>query len=126
MTAQVVIAKPNKLDWRRSKEYGELKWKLLVDSTITNTSDISVGVLKIKPNHSLALHSHSPKELYIIKTGKGLLLKPEKNEIIKTGDVVFISENAPHGVRNIGKKSLIIYWIFQTDCWEEVKYNFTP
>ena len=84
MTAQVVIAKPNKLDWRRSKEYGELKWKLLVDSTITNTSDISVGILKVKPNHSLALHSHSPKELYIIKTGKGLLLKPEKNEIIKT------------------------------------------
>ena len=124
MRNKVVITKTKDCNWLSNEKYGELKWKLLIDSTTKMTSDISVGLVKIKPHNSLALHRHSPKELYIIKKGEGLLLKPDKNEILKTGDVVFIPENAPHGVRNTGRTSLLIYWIFSTDSWEDVKYNF--
>ena len=126
MTEKVVITRPKSLKWLSSKKYCQLKWKLLIDSTFRMTSEISVGILKIKPNDSLALHYHSPKELYIIKKGKGLLLKPDKNESLKTGDIVFIPKNAVHGIKNTGKTSLLLYWIFPTDSWEEVKYNFTP
>ena len=124
MNKKVVITQPKEFKWLSSEKYGQLKWKLLIDSTIKITSEISVGILKIKPNDSLSLHHHNPKELYIIKKGKGLLLKPDKNERLKTGDIVFIPENTIHGIENIGKNSLLLYWIFPTDSWEEVKYNF--
>ena len=124
MTKKIVITKPNEYGWQRNKKYGELEWKLLVDSTIKMTSDMSVGILKIKPNCSLELHHHNPKELYIIKEGKGLLLKLDMNERLKTGDAIFIPENVVHGLQNIGKTSLFLYWIFPTDSWEEVTYNF--
>ena len=124
MNIKMVIVKPKVCKWLKSEKYGGLKWKLLIDSSTKMTSGLSVGILKIQPNDSLSLHYHSPKELYIIKKGKGLLLKPDGNESLRSGDVVFIPEDTLHGLQNIGKTSLILYWIFPTDSWEEVEYNF--
>ena len=124
MNKKVVIAREKDFIWLSDKKYGELKWKLLIDSTVKMTTEMSLGILKIKPNDSLALHHHSPKELYIVKKGKGLLLKPNKNERLETGDSVYIPRNTVHGVKNIGKTALLLYWIFPTNSWEEVKYNF--
>ena len=124
MIKKIVIARPKEIQWSTSEQYGRLQWKLLIDSTVRMTSELSVGILKIKPNDSLSLHHHSPKEIYIIKKGKGLLLTSDQNESLKTGDIIFIPENSLHGVQNIGKTSLLLYWIFPTDSWEEIKYNF--
>ena len=124
MIKKIVITQPKELEWLTSEKYEGLQWKLLIDSTVNMTSELSVGILKIKPNDSLSLHHHSPKEIYIIKKGKGLLLKPDQNESLKIGDIIFIPENSLHGVQNIGKTSLLLYWIFPTDSWEEIKYNF--
>ena len=124
MIKKIVITQPKELEWLTSEKHEGLQWKLLIDSTVNMTSELSVGILKINPNDSLSLHHHSPKEIYIIKKGKGLLLKPDQNESLKIGDIIFIPENSLHGVQNIGKTSLLLYWIFPTDSWEEIKYNF--
>ena len=124
MKADFIISKEEDRKWLKSGEYGALRWKLLVDSTITRTSGVSVGLLKIKSNEKLALHHHSQKEIYIIKKGKGNLITPDKTSFLKAGDLVFIPENVIHGIQNNGKMSMLLYWIFPTDCWQQVKYNF--
>ena len=78
MSNKVVITKTKDCNWLSNEKYGELKWKLLIDSTTKMTSDISVGLVKIKPNNSLALHHHSPKELYIIKKERDFYLNQTK------------------------------------------------
>ena len=124
MNKKIIINTEKDNRWRKSLEHGNLRWKLLIDSSITKSSDLSVGLLKIIPNEQLALHHHSPKEIYLIKKGAGLLLTPNKSFDVKSGDLVFIPEDAIHGVKNTCKIPMLIYWIFPTNCWEQVKYNF--
>lgn len=107
-----------------SKQQGELRWKLLIDSSIGSSSGMSLGILKIKPNIELPLHHHSPNEIYLIKRGTGLLIKLNTSTGVKTGDAVYIPQNAVHGIRNTGSTSLLLYWIFPKDSWEEVRYSF--
>ena len=125
MINKILIVREENQGWLSSKEQGELRWKLLVDSSIGSSSGMSLGILKIKPNFELPLHHHSPNEIYLIKRGTGLLIKSNTSIGVKTGNVVYIPQNAVHGIRNTGSTSLLLYWIFPTDSWEEVKYNFT-
>ena len=113
-------------DWQQEQEHGELRWKLLIDSTIIKSSSVSVGLLKIKPMVELPLHYHRPNEVYIIKRGKGLLLELNTTKHLTTGDIIFIPKNTAHGLKNTGSTPMLLYWIFPTDSWEEVKYNFLP
>ncbi len=41
---------------------------------------------------------------------------------IKKGDVVYITGNAEHALKNNGKETLEFYWIFPTDRFSEVEY----
>ena len=124
MENKILIVQEENQDWLSSKEQGKLRWKLLVDSSIGSSSGISLGILKIKPNCELPLHHHNPNEIYLIKLGTGLLIKSKTSIRVKTGDAVYIPENAVHGIRNIGSIPLLLYWVFPTESWEEVKYNF--
>ena len=124
MKTDIIISKEEDREWLSSEEYGTLRWKLLVDATTIRSSGLSVGMLQIKPNHKLALHHHCPKEIYIIKRGKGILITPDETALLKSGDLVFIPENVIHGIQNNSKQSMLLYWIFPTDCWQQVKYNF--
>ena len=124
MKNKILIVREKNQDWLCSKEHGELRWKLLVDSSISSISRISLGILKIRPNFELPLHHHNPNEIYLIKRGTGLLIKPHTSIRVKNGDTVYIPENVVHGIQNTGPNSLLLYWIFPRDSWEEVKYNF--
>ena len=124
MENKIIVVREENQDWLKSEEQGELRWKLLVDSSIGSSSGLSLGLLKIKPNYELPLHHHNPNEIYLIKRGTGLLIKSKTSIKLKTGDAVYIPKNAVHGIRNTGPTSLLLYWVFPTDSWEEVKYNF--
>ena len=124
MKDDIIAISEQECKWTSTKEYGEMRWKLLVDSTKINSSGISVRILKLEPTCELPLHHHSPKEVYIVKKGRGLLLKSDKNKKLKKGDLVFIPENSIHGIRNTSSRPMLIYWIFPTNSWEEIKYNF--
>ena len=45
-------------------------------------------------------------------------------EEIKKGDVVYISKNAKHALKNNGKETLKFYWIFPTNTFSEVEYFY--
>ena len=58
-------------------------------------------------------------------SSSGFLLMDNKiAKAITKGDIVYIPENEFHGIRNSGNCDLEYLFIFTTDKWENIKYNF--
>ena len=103
----------------------KLSWCKLVDSSIHCSGGISLGCLFIPVGGELPRHTHLPQEIYFIKSGTAELLKEDnKIEIVNESDVVYIPKGVKHGLKNRGNKILEIIWIFPTDSWDDVEYNY--
>ena len=110
--------------WSTTDKYPGVRWKFLIDADFTESSKLSLGFAEIAPGGNLVLHYHSPAEIYVITDGTGTLDKSGELQEIRKGDVVYISENAKHALRNNGKEILKFYWIFPTDTFSEVNYFY--
>ena len=110
--------------WSTTDKYPGVKWKFLIDADFTKSSGLSLGFAEIAPGGDLILHYHSPAEIYVITDGTGTLNKSGELQEIKKGDVVYISENAKHALKNNGKETLKFYWIFPTNTFSEVEYFY--
>ena len=110
--------------WSTTDKYPGVKWKFLIDADFTKSSGLSLGFAEIAPGGDLILHYHSPAEIYVITDGTGTLNKSGELQEIKKGDVVYISENAKHALKNNGKEILKFYWIFPTNTFSEVEYFY--
>ena len=111
-------------EWSTTDKYPGVRWKFLIDSDFTKSSELSLGFAEIAPGGDLILHYHSPAEIYVITEGTGLLNKSGDLQEIKKGDVVYIAKNAKHALKNNGKEILKFYWIFPTNTFSEVKYLY--
>ena len=111
-------------EWSTTDKYPGVRWKFLIDSDFTKSSELSLGFAEIAPGGDLILHYHSPAEIYVITEGTGLLNKSGEFQEIKKGDVVYIAKNAKHALKNNGKEILKFYWIFPTNTFSEVKYLY--
>ena len=111
-------------NWSTTDKYPGVRWKFLIDADFTESSGLSLGMAEIAPGGDLILHYHSPAEIYVVTDGRGILNKSGKLEEIKKGDVVYISENAKHALKNDGKETLKFYWIFPTNTFSEVEYFY--
>ena len=109
-------------EWSTTDKYPGVRWKFLIDSDFTESSGLSLGIAEIEPEGNLTLHYHSPAEIYVVTDGTGILNKDGELEEIKKGDVVYISGDAKHALKNNGKDTLKFYWIFPTDRFSEVEY----
>ena len=111
-------------EWSTTNKYPGVRWKFLIDADFTESSKLSLGFAEIAPGGNLVLHYHSPAEIYVITDGTGTLDKSGELQEIRKGDVVYISENAKHALRNNGKEILKFYWIFPTNTFSEVEYFY--
>tara|TARA_Y100000768_G_C23610996_1_gene510526 strand:- start:63 stop:437 length:375 start_codon:yes stop_codon:yes gene_type:complete len=111
-------------EWSKTDKYPGVRWKFLIDSDFTKSSELSLGFAEIAPGGDLILHYHSPAEIYVITEGTGILNKSGELQEIKKGDVVYIAKNAKHALKNNGKEILKFYWIFPTNTFSEVKYLY--
>jgi len=111
-------------EWSTTDKYPGVRWKFLIDSDFTKSSELSLGFAEIAPGGDLILHYHSPAEIYVITEGAGILNKSGELQEIKKGDVVYIAKNAKHALKNNGKEILKFYWIFPTNTFSEVKYLY--
>ena len=112
-------------EWSSTEKYPGVRWKFLIDSDFDGTSGLSLGFAEIAPGGNLILHYHSPAEIYVVTSGTGILNKSGELERIKKGDVVYIAGNTEHALKNNGKETLELYWIFPTDSFSEVEYFST-
>ena len=110
------------LEWKKSDKYPGVRWKFLVDSDIDGSKGISCGYAEILPGGELTLHHHAPDEIYVVTNGSATLNKDSELEEIKKGDVVYISNNARHALKNNTNEKFGFYWFFPTDRFKEVEY----
>ena len=122
---KTVIIKESECNWEFDKEFPGLHYQLLIDSTKIENHGLSLGVVELEPGAELPLHHHSPQEIYIIRTGKGLLLSKADTREVFPETSIYIPKNEKHGLRNIGQVALSLYWIFPTDCWADVEYLYS-
>ena len=109
-------------EWSISEKYPGVRWKFLIDADFMGSAGLSLGFAEIAPEGDLTLHYHSPAEIYVVTSGKGILNKSGELEEIKKGDVVYIAGDAKHALKNVGTETLEFYWIFPTDRFSEVEY----
>ena len=122
---KIVTSHLDDCEWQQSEKHGNLRWKYLVDSTQVLSHGMSCGILKVPLGGELGLHHHSPQEIYLIRSGEGILLRHDvEMQKLKKDSIVYIPKNHPHGLRNTGSEPLEVMWIFPTDCWEEIQYIF--
>ena len=109
-------------EWKTSEKYPGARWKYLVDADFYGSKGVSSGFAEVLPGGKLTLHHHAPDEIYIVTNGSATLNKDGELEEIKKGDVVYISNNAKHALKNNTGEIFGFYWLFPTDRFKEVEY----
>jgi mannose-6-phosphate isomerase-like protein (cupin superfamily) len=77
----------------------------------------------VPPGGELALHHHSPQEIYYVYEGQGTLLMKGTTQPLSAGMAVYIPAGTPHGVRNDTQTTLKIVWSFPITTWSDVVYH---
>tara|TARA_B100000941_G_C28314850_1_gene453451 strand:+ start:299 stop:679 length:381 start_codon:yes stop_codon:yes gene_type:complete len=109
-------------EWKTNENYPGVRWKFLVDSEIDDSKGISCGFAEVLTGGKLTLHHHSPAEIYVITNGTAILIKDGELEEIKKGDVVYISSNSKHALKNNNSETFRFYWLFPSDSFKELVY----
>ena len=98
---------------RRSLEPGRGESIRLVDTGIgVESLDVHMNILQ--PNGPRGrVHRHSQSDnVYIVKSGEGLLTIEGEHHAIVTDDVVFIPAGVRHSLSNVSDRELVIYEIY--------------
>jgi mannose-6-phosphate isomerase-like protein (cupin superfamily) len=98
---------------RRSLEPGRGEAVRLIDGGIgVDSLDVHMNVLE--PNGPRGrVHRHSKSDnVYIVKSGEGLLTIEGGNHAIVADDVVFIPAGVRHSLSNVSDAELVIYEIY--------------
>lgn len=102
-----------------------LSWQFLVDASKHQNEGLSMGCLRLPVGECLPLHHHDEQEIYYILKGKGeILMSDSELRPIAEGDGIYIPKSIPHGLKNTGDIDLMFLWVFPTDSWHQVKYNY--
>jgi mannose-6-phosphate isomerase-like protein (cupin superfamily) len=98
---------------RRSLEPGRGESIRLIDTGIgVETLDVHMNVLAPNgPGGRMHRHSRSDN-VYIVKSGEGLLTVEGESHTIVAGDVVYIPAGARHSLSNVSDRELVIYEIY--------------
>jgi mannose-6-phosphate isomerase-like protein (cupin superfamily) len=103
---------------------GKLSWHTLFSGGMTTTHALTCGVAMLQPGEFLLPHRHPPAEIYFVLAGQGIMHLDGKESPIKMDDAVFIPGNMIHGIRNEGPEMLRFLYVFPTDGFDDVTYDF--
>jgi len=98
---------------RRLLEPGRGESVRLVDAGIgVESLDVHLNILQ--PNGPRGrMHRHTRSDnIYIVKSGEGLLIVEDASHAIVTDDVVFIPAGTRHSLSNVSEHELVIYEIY--------------
>ena len=82
---------------------------LLVSETTTGARCVTTSLVEMRPGGMQHIHRHATEQCYFILSGRGKMTVGKETKTIKTGDVIFIPSNAPHGLLNSGTRILKYY-----------------
>lgn len=106
--------------------YGILKWKTLISNPITQSAKLTSGVAECPPkNGHLCKHRHAQDEIYYIIEGIGEMSIDGEKSQVKKGSAIYIPGNSEHGISNIGEDTLKWFYVFPSDSFGDIKYEFS-
>jgi mannose-6-phosphate isomerase-like protein (cupin superfamily) len=105
---------------------GTVTWRTLLSGDRTPTKGLTVGVAEIAPGQQRPFHAHrhAPEEVCYILSGEGIVEIEGVDHPIRAGTTVFVPGNTLHGARNTGPEVLRVLYVFATDSFSDVVYDF--
>jgi mannose-6-phosphate isomerase-like protein (cupin superfamily) len=103
---------------------GGASWRTFFSRDITPTTALTTGVSTVPPGQALAPHRHKIVESYFFIHGHGVLALGGDEYEVDAGSAVHIPSLTVHGVRNTGSTTLQFFYVFATDSFADVEYEF--
>jgi oxalate decarboxylase/phosphoglucose isomerase-like protein (cupin superfamily) len=103
---------------------GDFTWFSLLDSKITPTHGLTVGIAELKPGDASRAHWHSHPELYYFLSGHGTMEIDHKPYAVGPGTTVYVPGDALHTVKNDTGETMKILYAFAANSLSEVEYRF--
>ncbi len=102
---------------------GEVRWRTLLSGDRTPTEAMTMGVAEVLET-TLHLHRHAHPETYHVLSGAGTLQIDGVDYPLSAGTTAFIPGDAWHGAYRIGDEVLKLLYVFATDSFDDVHYEF--
>lgn len=104
---------------------GTIQWRTLFSGDRTPTEAMTCGLASLEAGDYLALHRHTPPEVYFGISGAPRVVIDGTSHVLRPGTAVFIPGNAVHGIfADDGPASF--FYVFATDSFSEVEYTALP
>ncbi len=76
---------------------------LLVSEKTSGAEKLAITIVEMEPGGFQYLHAHEPEQMYYILEGRGLMSVDGEEQMVQTGDCIFFSSFAEHGLKNTGE-----------------------
>jgi quercetin dioxygenase-like cupin family protein len=78
-------------------------------TTLFESARLLVGLNAFEPGQAHALHAHAGMDkVYQVVEGEGVFLLEGRELPMREGDLLVAPEGIPHGVRNTGRRRLLV------------------
>ena len=124
-----LVTQAEDLTWQSRDEYpqaaeGRVRWKTLLDSGISASQDLVMGLLEMSPGEALVRHGHAPAESYFIISGEGQVEIEGLTYPLKQGSAAFVPPGARHQLQNTGSVLMRVLYHFPVDAFRDVIYEY--
>ena len=105
---------------------GSVRWRTLISGDRTPTDSLTAGIAELEPGDVRLFrpHKHAQAEVYYILSGEGVVTIAGIEHPVRPGTAVFIPGGAEHGARNTGTEPLRLLYVFPSDSFAEIEYQF--
>ncbi len=111
--------------WDEPDGRGAARWKTLFSGDITATAGLTSGIVFLDPGGFLAPHRHPPAELYHVLDGELMVTIDGVIHHARAGDTLHIPAMAEHGCRNHSDVPMRFLYVFPTNSFADVVYEFS-
>lgn len=102
---------------------GAVVWRTLISGDRAPSEALTLGVAEVAET-DLHLHRHAQPEAYYVLSGEGRLQIDGVDYRLSSGSTAFIPGGALHGACRVGASPLKLLYVFATDSFEDVQYEF--